>query len=123
MAVGGERHRVRVQDPAARLPPHCSQEGGLVLGPDGMIDRDTSIGERCSIAALVTISRGAVIGDDCLIGEGSLIGRDAELGNDVTVGANAMIGKDDLDPITGSVPFKSYLCQVEPLTPRAPGAG
>ncbi|MFP6745041.1 MAG: hypothetical protein VCB77_07645 [Alphaproteobacteria bacterium] len=48
-------------------------------------------------------------------------GYDAESGAGASM--NAMIGKDDLDPITGSVPFKSYLCQVEPLTPRAPGAG
>jgi anaerobic selenocysteine-containing dehydrogenase len=29
---------------------------------------------------------------------------------------NALIGNDALDPISGSVPFKSYLCQVSPLT-------
>ena len=29
---------------------------------------------------------------------------------------NAVIGKDAVDPISGSLPFKSYLCQVVALT-------
>ena len=29
---------------------------------------------------------------------------------------NAIIGNDAVDPISGSVPFKSYLCQVALLT-------
>ena len=41
-------------------------------------------------------------------------GYDAE--SEAGANMNAAIGKDAIDPISGSVPFKSYLCQVERLT-------
>ena len=41
-------------------------------------------------------------------------GYDAE--SEAGANMNAIIGNDAVDPISGSVPFKSYLCQVVRLT-------
>jgi anaerobic selenocysteine-containing dehydrogenase len=38
--------------------------------------------------------------------------------SEVGANLNAVIGNDACDPVTGSVPLKSYLCQVEALTVR-----
>ena len=60
--------------PLSEVSPRAEIGADVEIGPFVIIEEDTQIGDRCSIAGRVTIKRGTRLGCDNRIGEGAVLG-------------------------------------------------
>ena len=73
-------------------------ERGSVAWPPCHIGKDTSIGENCSIGALVHIGRKVILGDNCRIQGGAYVADACVLGDRVFLGPNSTLLNDKYPP-------------------------